>query len=263
LHGASTDDPSTIYGKKLTLTCQKITSCTYGSTGSKQTIVLFGGSHAMMWLPAVVPWAKANGYKVVLLWERDCPVAELAASQWKFPGTKTNININDDCVSWRERSIAAIKALDPALVLLGERTGNIDSEPGGKVFTESQWESALEPTLTSLKSATTKVAIFEDAPWHEASVPQCLSSNKTSVQKCSVTFLDPKYPGQQSAESAAATATGTTFISTHQWLCTASGATCSGVIGNFITYWNQDHLSAAYTSYLSSVVGNEIASILT
>jgi hypothetical protein len=259
---ASTDDPSRIYGNKLLLTCQKITSCTYGATKSTKTIILFGGSHAMMWLPAVVPWAKANGYKVVLLWEKDCPVADFTASEWKFPDTKTSLTSNTNCVTWREKSIAAIKALDPSLVLLGERTSNVLLEPGNHVFTNDQWATALEPTMTALKSSSTKVAIFEDDPYHDYAGPQCLTAHEKSVQTCSVTYLDPPYPGQQSAEATAAAATGTVFISTHQWLCTTNEATCASVIGNFITYWNKDHISAAYTSYLSTVVGDELSSIL-
>jgi hypothetical protein len=264
LPSAGVDFPSRLYGLKLFSGCRYTTSCVLADKKSKKVIVLFGDSHAFMWVPSVVPWAKANKYKLLLLWERGCPPADLP-TQWLFLDNVTQdqgVMSQPSCIAWRNSTISAIEKLKPALVLLGERTSLAVSEPSGAPFTEAQWQAALQTTITSLQSATTKVAVIEDAPWHSSDVPQCLAAYPTNVQKCSVPYPNPAALGEQPAESAAAAANGAGFITTLPWLCTSDGATCSAVIGNFITYRDTGHLTATYAQYLSQVMGLAIKAIL-
>jgi hypothetical protein len=262
LESAPADLPWRVYGTTGANGCVTITACVYANVNSTKTIVLFGDSHAMVWLPAVVPWAKANGYRVVLLWQRGCPVAQLPTG-FSFNGTAdTGALTNAQCTSWTTSMISAITTLAPSLVLLGERTSYVVSMPSRNPFSEAQWQSALAATISQLQTPATKVAVIEDVPWHDTEVPECLAAYLTHAQKCSVRYPSPTHPGQQVAEKAAATATGAGFVNTVKWLCTANGATCSGVIGSFITYRDNGHVTTTYAIYLSKVVGQAIAGFL-
>src|SRR5271156_2602411 len=48
--------------------CTTVTQCVFGDVTSKRTVVLFGDSHAHMWLPAIAPDALAARMRLVLLW---------------------------------------------------------------------------------------------------------------------------------------------------------------------------------------------------
>jgi hypothetical protein len=70
---------------KPDVTCKTFSAnCTYGDKSSKRVIVLFGDSHAWMWLPAIVPFAMSKHFKVQLLTVAGCPVAEITFV-WPFP----------------------------------------------------------------------------------------------------------------------------------------------------------------------------------
>lgn len=229
--------------------CETPTSCVFGDTSSSKVIVLFGDSHAMMWLPAIAPIATKDDQRLVVMWLPSCPVANLK----DFSYDKST-PITPGCTAWRTTAISEIHAMKPELVLLGERTAQVYSQPSDKLFTNAEWEAALKTPIEQLQGPTTKVAIIEDVPYYDVDPPQsCLAAYPDDiVKKCAVPYPNTKNPGHQTAEQAAAKATGAGFIPTVQWLCTK---TCSTVVGNFISYYDQGHVSATYADYLSGVMG--------
>lgn len=234
--------------------CNAVTSCVFGDTTSKKVVVLFGDSHAMMWVLPIAQAAKAAHLKLILLWTASCPLAQITG----FTYVGTYSTDNPACASWRAKEITTIHGLDPSIVLLSERTGGIVTAPGAKTYPSAKWKAGLVKTIDALKSKGTRIAVFEDLTYFDTYVPSCLASYPSAVQKCGVPSPNPKYPGQQAAEKAAATATGSRFITTHQWFCTK---TCSPVIGNYITYYDQGHVSATYSLYLRSVLAKALAPV--
>jgi hypothetical protein len=67
--------------------------------------------------------------------------------------------------------------------------------------------------------------------------------------------------GQQPEEIAVSSAENVPLIITNPWFCTTDGATCSSVIGEFITYRDQSHITSTYAQYLASVVGTSLSSL--
>jgi hypothetical protein len=262
LPNAVNDLPWHLYGTNGENGCYDTKSCVYDSGGNAGTIILLGDSHAMMWLPAVVPWATAHHFRVLLLWERGCPIAELPTA-YSFNGTADNGKFtNSQCNGWAAKTIKAVDALHVKLVLVGERTTGVYSIPSDIPFTQTQWQDALGASLKKLNEKGTHVAVIEDAPWHNTDVPQCLAAEPTNVQSCSVPFPNTDHPGYQVAEALAAQATGTNIILTSYWMCTKTGTTCSSVIGNYITYRDAGHVSASYAYYLSGVMGHDLQKLV-
>jgi hypothetical protein len=220
---------------------------------SSNVIVLFGDSHALMWLPAVDYAATAAGYRVVLLFSIGCPVAELTNAWY------VGFFHNPDCATWRSQAISAINTLAPQLVLLGERTAHVVSQPHNRAIPSHTWQVALENTIAQIQTPTTKVAILEDIPYLTETPTQCLAAHQTNAQDCSISYPNKTYPGQQLAEQAAAKAKGVDFIKTVPWFCTTR---CSAVIGTYIAYSDQSHVSLTYSEYLSKVVQASIKPLL-
>ena len=114
--------------------------------------------------------------------------------------------------------------------------------------------------MASLSSPSRRIALLEDIPYASNFSPAaCLAANPSNVQACSIPFPNPKAPGQQVAEAAAAKAERARFIPTVPWLCTNR---CSMVIGNYIAYSDGSHVSLTYSEYLSQVMDDAIHPIL-
>ena len=151
---AATDTPGTYYAA-AGRHCNGVTQCVFGAVRSKRSIVLFGDSHAQMWLPALAPAAQSLGYRLSLVWTSGCPAATV--SVWD---AETH-SVNQACSSWRTRMVAKIHRLGPALVLLASRTSDIPG-PRNHPTTNAAWTAGLERTITELESATTTVAVIGD-----------------------------------------------------------------------------------------------------
>jgi hypothetical protein len=227
--------------------CLTVTACVYGDTSSSKVIVLYGDSHALMWLPAIAPVASADKFKLVLLWVGLCPAATLSVY---FP----TFDYPSACNTDRSQFISDIKGLDPVAVVIGERTTQINRTATAFV-TSAQWKAGLETTIDHIKSRTTKVIVLEDTPFFDAGGPVCLSEHPSRVRSCAIPFPNPEAPGLQSAEQAAARATSSLYVKTQGWFCTK---TCSAVIGNFIPFIDTQHISFAYAQYLDGVMGNAL-----
>jgi hypothetical protein len=247
LPAASTDFSWSDYpavGTSTSSTCHTVTSCVYGDLSSSKVVVLFGDSHALMWLNALAPFAQSAKLKLVLLWQGLCTPGDLSVYAPGFADPPL-------CNAYRAQMITAIQKLAPALVVLAEKTTQVKSGPSS-YFTDPQWEAGLVTTIDELQTPATKVAVLEDTPTFSSPVPECLAAHPTAVQSCAVRYSNPKIPGHESAELAAARKTGAGFVRTQGWFCTAM---CSPVIGSFIPYIDTNHVSFTYAGYLSGVMG--------
>lgn len=248
---ATREFPATAHG------CLTISECVFGDVSATRTIVLFGDSHAQMWLSAVVPDAVALGYRVILLYLGGCPDASLTV--WNTtqlgpypPGWYRG------CDAFRSRAIRAIVHLRPALVLLSNRTSMVMSA-SSSYFTNAQWEAGLRTTIVALKHRGTKVAVIGDLDYFNQQMPECLAAYPSSVQKCASPNPNTTSHGHESAEGVEAVKLGAAFINVLPWICTT---TCSPVIGTFLPYLNNTHLDATYVTFLSKVMQAALGKVL-
>jgi SGNH domain (fused to AT3 domains) len=229
-----------------------LVGCEFGDLSSSKIVVLFGDSHILMWLPAIVPAAIKAHIKIDLMYADDCPVA-LIGNFTIVPGSYGTLV---GCEQWRNAATKVIHDLNPSAVIIGERTTLVFSEPQDIPYTPSQWQLALETTIVRLRTPTMKIAVMQDTNWFDVNPMQCLAANPNHVQACDEPFPNIKNPNHDHAEWHAAIATGTAYVFTRRWLCTAM---CSPVIGSYITNYDNGHLSATYAAYLSIVVGKALA----
>jgi hypothetical protein len=207
-----------------------------------------------MWVPAVNPIAIKDKYKLVLLYQNDCPAANVTF--WD-PSTSA---YSSACDAWRTSSIAALKAARPSVVLLASLTALRYSAPG-KLMTSAQWRTGLESTISKLKSKSTRVAVLGDINTMSANPGLCLAAYPNAVQKCATANPNPN-PNDtnlNSAEKAAAKIKDVRYLSTLQWLCTK---TCSPIIGNMIVYLDNWHITATYAASLSQVMATDLVPLL-
>ena len=239
---ASADDVGTYY-PSTQFGCLSTTSCQFGDLKSRSTMMLFGDSHAQMWLTALLPIASKYRLKLVLVWRPSCPAATVTV--WNVTSGTTYAA----CNAWRAAELRSMRKLRPALVLLAGRNTDITG-PGNAPISAMTWQSGLEHTIATIKSKSTKVAVIGDITTFSAILPDCLAAYPSQIQRCSAADPNPKETNHFAAEAAAAKATGVLYINPHPWLCTA---VCSPVIGNMVAYYNDNHVSATYAAFLSTV----------
>ena len=232
--------------------------CYFAHPHSKRLVVLFGDSHAWMWVDAIVPVLEQRGYRLQLIWKPSCPAASV--SVWYLNTHRAY----RDCDSWRAAMIKVISAEHPSLVLLSERTVHL-LKSATTLVTGAQLKAGMERTIGLLRPHVGRVAIITDIPaYNNFAAPQiCLSLHETAVQKCATPLLNPvpAWATHARAERAAAVATGAATIDPTPWLC--HRARCSPVIGRYLSYLDWSHVSATYSAYLSNVMGRELTALLT
>ena len=235
------------YYLSLKIGCYRLTpSCTFGSSTLKKTLVLIGDSHAGMWAPAIIPAANAAGYKVIVQWFPNCPAADVVPwIVWKG-------QLGTDCASWRTKTLTDVANLAPAMVVLSESTTFAQSD-ANTPFSQAEWQSALQRTISALNKPKTKVIMMGDVPYFTTSPAQCLAIHPTDVQRCSTSVLNP-IPGNRqmaNAESAAAAASRVPFYNPDSLLC---ASTCSPVVGTTVTFTDTNHVASSYAASIRTAL---------
>jgi hypothetical protein len=221
--------------------------CLYGDTRGTKTMVLWGDSHAYMWFPAVNAIAKRHKWKLVMLFDYGCPVADISVWNTITNGPYTS------CNTFRQNVIAAINELKPALLIVSEEYAAEDSNQ--KPIKTTRWTSALKKTLGSIGSRVKKVLIGDTidlAPVTSGTTPlTCLASYPNDVQTCSTSESNATYAAERNSEMAAASAERAGYINVIPWSCSD---VCTAIIGNMIVYYSQGHFTATYDTYLTNVL---------
>jgi peptidoglycan/LPS O-acetylase OafA/YrhL len=227
-----------------------IPACVFGDRTATRTMVLYGDSHAGMWFDAVNLIAAVAHWKLVILGKGNCPADSLPyadPSGWGPAGGEYAV-----CDQWHRFAIDRINKLDPDLVII---TQEVRGKPDARPYTWQQWQRGLENTIKQIHVPTSKIVVLGNIPILPQSGPQCLSRNSTNVQACS--GPDPSSWTQYlHAEQIAATDVGARYISVLPWFCST---TCTAVIGKFEVYFDQYHVTAAYTFYLSRVLSQALS----
>lgn len=221
-------------------------NCVFGDTRSDVTVVLFGDSHARMWLPAITPIVTADHLKLVVIGELGCSLAIHRISR-----------LFGDCASVIGNDIKVIDAIRPAAIILSDRT----TYSG---VTSSQWQAGLTETIDGLRPSGAKVAMIGDIqvfnPGASSDLLQCIAFNASAIQHCAVPNPNAAALGQERAEETATSLAHDLYINPNPWLCTRQS--CSPVIGDTIAYWDAFHVSKKYSAYLSGVMGSSLSKFL-
>jgi len=223
----------------------RVPSCTFGDPRGTRTMVLYGDSHALMWFQAMDDIAKKAHWRFVILGKGYCMANTYPprSSRAQFPFSA--------CRRWQRFALKRIRELDPDLVVV---TQEVQAAPTGVSYTPAQWKRGLEQTLDRIASPHTKLVVLGNMPAIDESPADCLAEHPDQVQLCSGPPLARDKPYNQ-AEQQAVTALGGRYIDVTPWFCSK---TCTAVIGNYLPYLNQLHVSAVYSVFLEQVLAEKL-----
>jgi peptidoglycan/LPS O-acetylase OafA/YrhL len=234
-------------GCHLTLTSPPGTPpCTYGRPGAISTVVLFGDSHALQWFPAFEKLANRRGWRLVSLTRSSCSPAPVPVVNTKLK------RAYPECESWRNSSLARIKALAPQLVVVASSTGYRNALAGNPVDPDAVWKNAWTRLFTVLRADAGKVALLGDTPFLSRDPVDCLAAAGAVVSACAelatTVLRDPEW---RAMVLEAATRVGAPIIDPVPWLC---GLRCPTVVGNQLVYRDSNHLTSAYAEMLAPLL---------
>ena len=201
-------------------------ACQYGDPYGKETIVLYGDSHAAQWLPALDIIGKKRHVKIISLTKSACSATELVlplSSQYSV----------SDCQKFRDNSITRIKKLSPIAVITSSYQQLKATD--GSADPLAWWISGQAKLLERLKPITLKSVYITDTPRPTLDIPDCLSKGAKSDCDGSLK-LNPT------------TAPGFIAIDPTGWLCQQS---CPAIVDGLVAYRDQSHISVAMSKHLA------------
>lgn len=194
--------------------------CTYGDENSSTTIVLYGDSHAAQWFPTLEKLANTRGFKLISLTKSACPSVDVPR---RDEGAFKNVG----CEEWRANSIARIKSIHPAAVIMSS-FAHYSPRPGYS-NRDKWWSDGQEKLLSDLKGASTHLIYISDTPNPSSDIPTCLASRDTS--SCDST-----------EKSEVKIVSGFQVIDPTPWLCTSI---CPAIKDSIVVYRDSSHISVA------------------
>lgn len=235
-NGCSVDFPDT-----------NVPECVGGQIGASKTLVLYGDSHATMWMPAFDRIGKDLGWEIHLFAKLACPLVE--ENVWSYQLNKPFF----ECQTWQSTVLNKIRDLNPDVIVATDqwkpavKNGSIDDNG-----VEALWNRSFQPAVAKLKSYTNRLIVLGNVPNIEADPATCVGQGGSSPWQCSTLRDDSEYAAINRIERKATQAVGGKYIDTMEWACTVQF--CPTVIGGRVAYFDRWHFSDTYVKWLDPVL---------
>jgi len=227
-----------------------VDACVFGDPASSTKVVLYGDSHAGMWLPALAEIARRRHWQLRFFGKPACPAVHL--SIWNQRQGRPFAA----CDRFRAYAEGRILAERPGLVLVTSESYAQKADRGAPI-TADAWRAGLTGTLRTLRRSGARVVVLGDTPVLDESAPDCLAAHPANVAACVTTEAAATGRTWNAADRAAARATGSGYVSVLPWLCTA---VCTPVIGDVLVYRTRFALTATYSRLLNGVLERALPS---
>jgi peptidoglycan/LPS O-acetylase OafA/YrhL len=203
--------------------------CHLGRSASSKSVVVFGDSHAQMWMPAILSMAQRDGWAVIPLVKSAC-----TPEKWVLHEGY------DECRSWYSWAARQAKALHPDVMLIAGCCGNSLGETADGI------KNAFISLAATMQPYSKNVVVIAD----DYGIPQqpvdCLLAPHATMRTCTPTWKDGQFP----LNAALAKAHAFGFIDTVGWFCFQRE--CPTAVGRTIVYADTDHVTGRYALELAS-----------
>lgn len=215
--------------------------CEYGDLENyEHTIALVGGSHSAHWQPMLAELGEANNIKILTYLKGNCRFTDQ-----NRPGYA-------DCDEWFGNVKKELVENKPDLLFT---VGNVGSPK--KAF----WEvpDGFEEAWQYFEEQDIPLFLVRDTPWYEESVLNCLNDHPNEPGNCKSKQEDiiiepnPLTQVEYMPESA-------TTIDLTDYFC--DGEYCHYVVGNVVTHFDGNHLTATFSRSFAPVFEEPILNAL-
>lgn len=218
--------------------------CEAGDLSSDRVIVLYGDSHASMWMSALDTIAKKSGHKIRLFAKLACPIVEVPIWSYQLGKPFT------ECRQWQEKVYPQIQVLNPEIIIVTDqwKPAVVDNKQSD-FDTPFVWAKEFPIALIRLKAITKNIIVIGNNPSLTQDPVACASKPKVNLALCSSGRAQADNAKFNSIEKKAAIDLGATYIDTVAWSC--SDSLCPIVINKKLAYFDQWHFSESFVKYLA------------
>ena len=208
--------------------------CRLGDTGSSKTIVVFGDSHAQMWMPTILNMAQRDHWVVIPFVKVSCIPRSWVVSR-------------HGCGAWYRWARARASKLRPDVTLIvGSWAGTWS--PRRAIKTVAALSAVMQRSSRS-------VIVMGDPPGQRRDPTDCLLDSDSTMKTCSREATTTQLQTNAAIESDARKH-GIGFVNSRGWFCARESAPrrkqlCPLVINQTITYVDRGHVSQTYAVELA------------
>ena len=226
-------------------------ACPGGDLNASKLIVLYGDSHASMWMPAIDSIAKKNGYRVELFAKLACPLVQ--APIWSYQLNRTFT----ECTQWQNLVLPKIKELSPDMLIVTDqwKPAVINGEKSD-FDTETLWENEFPKAIATLAGYTKRLVVIGNNPSMSTDSINCVSKPGANISLCASLRTKADNNAFNKIEKSSALANKAIFVDTVNWACDAY--MCPAVIDNKLVYFDQWHFTATYVDWLTPSLAKSI-----
>jgi peptidoglycan/LPS O-acetylase OafA/YrhL len=213
--------------------------CRLGDTASAKTIVVFGDSHAQMWMPAILAMAELDSWTVVPLVKSRCVV-----SAWighGYPGTQSAIL--RECHAWYRWAVRQAQRLRPDVTLMAGCCGAADGA------TADAAKAGYSSLAAAMKRFSKSVVLVADDDGIDKQPVDCLLARNATMRSCTTIQTTTRFAFNDDL-GVLARKRNFGFLKTRDWFCFQYE--CPMVVGHTIVYRDLGHITKPYALILAA-----------
>jgi hypothetical protein len=203
-------------------------------------MILIGNSRALMWSQALLAIASQLGYRFGLVRHEGCSMPRVAN-----PTHRGSVSAAE-CNEWKDGAIGWANQQNPKVVVVASGTNLSNS------VSAAELPAGYAATLKELQGPGRQIFVIGDGPKLTQNPPACLAANSLSALKCATSASEAISIDEQRADLDAARQAGAGYVNITPWLCTTD--VCPAIVGNYLAYHDQDHLTTTFTKSLVPVL---------
>ena len=209
----------------------RFTDCVLGTRGP--LVALFGDSHALQWLEALLPAIDRGEIRVVVVTADTCPPFD--------PGS---LPYPQSCAEWQRLAVAQINVLKPQLVIASAALSGMELSTHGA---DGAAGTAVRRLAGDLAGA--QVLWIADTPLFGDDPSACAAEDVLHITKCALPRNEALLPFARAPIQQAVVANGWHWLDLNDYMC--STTECGIILGDVFMYRDNDHLSATFAGKLS------------
>ena len=208
-----------------------LSDCVYGTKGP--LVALFGDSHALQWLGALLPATKRGDIRLALVTADACPPFD--------PGS---LDYRHVCADWHRLAVARLNELKPDLIIASASLSEPALKDDASVVAASLAVGRLPAELHGAQ-----VLWIVDTPAFDEDPSACAAKDVVDITSCAMPRDAALSPMARAPIQGAVIANGWHWVDLNDYLCDKTE--CGIILGDVFMYRDDDHLSSTFASKLS------------
>ncbi len=240
------------YSKECDVTRKDTTSsvCIHGDQNANRTVVVYGDSHAAMWIPAFDVIGKQEHWRVAQLTKPGCPVPDYKVF------SRTLNREYTECDKFRDFALEKIQQIQPDLVILTSAYKFVPMSVDGKPMydgSEEAWQGGLGEMIDRITPDTKKIIVLGDMAYPSKPGIDCLNDQPDNVPACNTPRAAGVQTDHNANEKKVANAHGADYVDIIPWFCTDK--VCPAIIAGLTVHRESFHIGENFAVWLSQPLG--------